>query len=52
MKPVAPLLLQIKPSRRMLVLQSLAHIVAAGGVMASTIPSWMAALLLILVGFS
>jgi hypothetical protein len=52
MKPVAPLLLQIKPSRRMLVLQSLAHVVAAGGVMASTIPSWMAALLLIIVGFS
>ena len=52
MKPVAPLHLQIKPSRRMLVLQSLAHVVAAGGVMASTIPSWMAALLLILVGFS
>lgn len=52
MKPVATLLLRIQPSRQMLVLQSLVHIAAAGGVMASAIPSWMKAPLLILVGFS
>ena len=52
MKPVAPLLLQIKPSRRMLVLQSLAHIVAATAVVSSAIASGLASLLLLLVGFS
>jgi hypothetical protein len=52
MKPVATLSLQFKPSRRLLLLQSLAHVVAAGALTASTVPSWLAALLLLLVGFS
>jgi hypothetical protein len=52
MKPVATLSLQFKPSRRLLLLQSLAHVAAAAAVMASTIPSWLAVLLLLLVGFS
>jgi toxin CptA len=52
MKPVAPVSVLLNPSRRLLVLQSLAHVVAAGAVAASTIPFWLAGLLLILVGFS
>ncbi len=52
MKPVAPLTIPLKPSRRLLLVQSTAHLVAAGAVLASTIPSWLMALLLLLVGLS
>ncbi|MBI5792969.1 MAG: hypothetical protein HZA63_15990 [Rhodocyclales bacterium] len=52
MKSVAPLTIPLRPSRRLLLAQSLAHLAAAAAVMASTIPSWLAALLLALVGLS
>ena len=52
MKPVASLTIPLWPSRRLLLVQSMAHLVAAGAVLASTIPSWLAALLLLLVGLS
>ena len=52
MKPIAPLTLSIKPSRRLLLVQLLAHAVAAGAVLASAIPPWLAAVLLLLVGAS
>ncbi len=52
MKPVAPLSLSLKPSQRLLVIQSLAHFVAAGAVLAGNLPAWLAAVLLLLVGAS
>jgi len=52
MKQIAALPLAIKPSRRLLLIQSAAHVVAAGAVLAAAIPSWLAAVLLILVGAS
>ncbi|MDO8786574.1 MAG: hypothetical protein Q7J42_00670 [Sulfuritalea sp.] len=52
MKPIASLSVAIKPSRRLLLIQSVAHVVAAGAVLAATLPSWLAAALLILVGAS
>jgi toxin CptA len=52
MKSIAPLSLPIKTSRRLLLLQSLAHIVAAAAVMSSAIQSGLAAFLLLLVGYS
>ena len=52
MKPVAPLSISLRPSRRLLLVQSAAHLVAAGAVLAATLPAWLAALLLILVGTS
>ncbi|MCE9571244.1 MAG: hypothetical protein K8R10_14775 [Rhodocyclales bacterium] len=52
MKPVALLSISLKPSRRLLLIQSLAHIVAATSVLASAVPSWLAAFLLLLIGFS
>ncbi|MDP2134149.1 MAG: hypothetical protein Q8J99_11105 [Sulfuritalea sp.] len=52
MKPVAPLSISLKPSRRLLLVQALAHLAAAAAVLASHIPSWTAALLLLLVGAS
>jgi hypothetical protein len=52
MKPVAPLTIPLRPSRRLLLVQSMAHLVAAGAVLVSTIPSWLMALLLLLVGLS
>ncbi|MCX7146606.1 MAG: hypothetical protein NT042_10490 [Sulfuritalea sp.] len=52
MKPVALLSVSLKPSRRLLLIQSLAHAVAAAAVLAATIPSWLAALLLLLIGAS
>jgi toxin CptA len=52
MKPVASLIIPLWPSRRLLLVQSMAHLVAAGAVLACTIPSWLAALLLLLVGLS
>jgi toxin CptA len=52
MKAVAPLSVSLKPSRRLLLIQSLAHAVAAAAVLAATIPSWLAAVLLLLIGGS
>jgi hypothetical protein len=52
MKPVASLSLAIKPSRRLLVIQSIAHIVAAGAVLAANLPSWLVVMLLMLIGAS
>lgn len=52
MKPVAPLTIPLRPSRRLLLVQSVAHLSAAGAVLASTIPSWLMALILLLVGLS
>lgn len=52
MKPVATLSVAIKSSRQLLFVQSLAHLAAAAAVLASHIPSWLAALLLLLVGAS
>ncbi|MBL8478374.1 MAG: hypothetical protein JNK59_03615 [Sterolibacteriaceae bacterium] len=52
MKPVAPLTIPLRPSRRLLLVQVIAHLVAGGAVMVSTIPSWLAAALLLLVGLS
>jgi len=52
MKPVAPLSVSLKPSQRLLVIQSLAHLVAAVAVLAANLPAWLAALLLLLTGAS
>jgi hypothetical protein len=52
MKAVAPLAISLKPSRRLLLILSLAHLVAAGAVLASRLHPWAAALLLLLVGAS
>jgi len=52
MKPVALLSISLKPSRRLLLVLALAHFVAAGAVLASHIPTWIAALLLFLIGAS
>jgi len=52
MKPVAPLSVSIRPSRRLLLIQSAAHVAAAASVLAATLPAWLAALLLLLVGAS
>lgn len=52
MKPVAPLSLSLKPSRRLLAIQSLAHLVAAGAVLAGNLPAWLAAVLLLPIGAS
>ena len=52
MKPVATLPVHLKPSPRLLVIQSLAHLVAAGAVLAANLPRWLAAVCLLLVGAS
>jgi toxin CptA len=52
MKPVARLSIPIRPSRRLLLMQSMAHVIAAAAVLAATLPSWLAAVLLLLVGAS
>lgn len=52
MKPVAPLSLSLRPSRRLLLIQSIAHLAAAAAVLAATLPAGMAALLLLLIGAS
>ncbi len=52
MKPVAPMAVSLKPSQRLLVIQSLAHLVAAGAVLASNLPAWLVAFLLLLTGAS
>ncbi|OHC64905.1 MAG: hypothetical protein A2040_08510 [Rhodocyclales bacterium GWA2_65_19] len=52
MKPVASVSVFLKPSRRLRLVQAIAHGVAAGAVLAATIPPWLVAVLLILVGAS
>ena len=52
MKPVAPLSVSIKPSRRLLLILSVAHGAAIAAVLASTEPSWLAAVLLLSIGAS
>ena len=52
MKPVASLSISLKPSRRLLAIQSLAHLAAAGAVLASNLPTWLATVLLLLTGAS
>jgi len=52
MKPVAHLSVSIRPSRHLLLIQSMAHVVAAGAVLAASLPSWLAAILLLLIGAS
>ena len=52
MKQVAPLSVSIRPSRRLLLIQLAAHVVAAVAVLAATLPAWLAAVLLILIGAS
>ncbi|MBI5110139.1 MAG: hypothetical protein HZA62_15500 [Rhodocyclales bacterium] len=52
MPPVAPQTIHLKPSRRLLLIQLAAHLVGGAAVLASSIPGWTAALLLVLVGYS
>jgi toxin CptA len=52
MKPVASLSVSLKPSRRLLLIQTLAHLLAAGAVLAANLPAWLSAVLLLLVGAS
>jgi len=52
MKPVAPLSISLRPSRHLLLIQSLAHLAAAGAVLLANLPAGVAALLLLLVGAS
>ena len=52
MKRVAPLSVPITPSHRLLLSQSLAHIAAALAVLVATVPSWLAAILLMVIGAS
>ena len=52
MQPVAPLSVSLKPSRRLLVIQSAAHVLAVAAVLASAVPSWLAAVLLLMMGAS
>ena len=52
MKPVASMSVSLKSSQRLLVIQSLAHLVAAGAVLAANLPTWLAAVCLLLVGAS
>jgi len=53
MKPVAaPLSLSLRPSRRLALALSVAHVVAAAAVLASALPAWLAALLVVLIGAS
>ena len=52
MRPLAPLSIPFKPSRRLLLIQMVAHIVAIGAVFAATLPLWLATVLLLLIGVS
>lgn len=52
MKSVAPLSVSINPSRRLLLIQSVAHVTAAGAVLSAVLPPWLAAVLLVLIGAS
>ena len=52
MKPTAPLSVSIKPSGHLLVMLAVAHALAIGAVLAATLPSWLAAVFLLLIGAS
>jgi hypothetical protein len=52
MKPLAPIPVVLKPSQRLLAIQSLAHLVATGAVLAANLPAWLAVVCLLLVGAS
>jgi toxin CptA len=52
MKAIASLSVSLKPSQHLLLIQSLAHAVAAGAVLTATLPAWLAAVLLLLIGAS
>ncbi len=52
MKPVAPLSVSLKPSRRLLAIQSAAHVLAIAAVLASTLPSWLGVVILLAIGAS
>ncbi len=52
MKRIAPLTVTLKPSRRLLVIQSAAHLIAGLSVLVATIPPWLAVLLLLGLGAS
>jgi hypothetical protein len=49
MKAIASLSVSLKPSQHLLLIQSLAHAVAAGAVLTATLPAWLAAGLLLLI---
>ena len=52
MKPSAPLSITLKSSSRLLAAQLGAHLLAAFALLASNLPGWLAALLLMAIGFS
>ncbi len=52
MQPVAPRIIHLKPSRRLLAIQLVAHLLAAGSVLLGAIPGWVAAGLLAAVAYS
>lgn len=52
MQSIAPLVLSIRPSRRLLACQLVAHVLSGLAVLLATLPSWLAAVLLLAVGAS
>ncbi len=52
MQLAAPLTIHLRTSRRLLAIQLVAHLLAAGSVLLSPLPGWIAALLLGAVGYS
>jgi toxin CptA len=52
MKAGGPLAVALKPSRRLFLFQVVAHALAAGAVLAATVPSWLMALLLLPIAIS
>ena len=52
MKSAAASVVSLKPSRRLILVLTIAHIVALGSVLAATLPPWLTAVLLIVVGAS
>ncbi len=52
MKPVASVSISIGPSRRLRLIQPVAHVVAGGAVLSAAMPSWLMAILLALIGAS
>lgn len=52
MKPVAPLSVSIRPSRRLQAIQLAAHVLAIAAVLASNVPSWLSVVLLLSIGAS
>ncbi|MCF8149134.1 MAG: hypothetical protein K9K30_04885 [Burkholderiaceae bacterium] len=52
MKPVTSLFIPTRPSHRLLLILSIAHIVAAGAVLAAALPAWLTVALLAAIGIS